>query len=111
MLPLPQLLAYPLLLAAIYAIYRVGKDARRRSERFEWARLTALASLLGLVTALQVRFIAAGYVDSPFAMLGAILSIAGVFGLVGVNMLDAMDARRARKERQTDATTAAAPYW
>lgn len=101
MLPLPQLVAYPLLLVSIFVMYRVGKRGRRRvpSERFEWFRLAVLAVMLGLVIALQVRFVAAGYVQTPIAMLGATMSIAGVFGLVGVNLLDIFDARRARYGR------------
>lgn len=112
MLPLPQLVAYPLLLVAIYAIYRVGRNGRKKSERFEWARLAALATLLGIVMALQVRFVASGYVRSPIAMIGATLSIAGVFGLVGVNLLDIIDARRARNARgfsRANATLAVLP--
>ena len=96
MLPVPQLLAYPLLLAAIYAIYRVGKRGGAGTSRpFEWARLAVLAVMLGLVMALQVRFVEAGFVRTPLAMLGAILSIAGVFGLVGVNLLDVLDRKPA----------------
>lgn len=91
------LVAYPLLLLAIYGIYRIGKHrGARTNARFEWMRLAALAMMLGLVMALQVRFVAAGYVTSPFGILGATLSIAGVFGLVGVNLLEIWDARRGR---------------
>lgn len=106
MLASGQLLAYPLLLMAIYGIYRVGKGRGARANvRFEWMRLGALATMLGLVMALQVRFVAAGYVTSPFGILGATLSIAGVFGLVGVNLLEIWDTRRGRTA--TGGTTAA----
>lgn len=101
MLPSEQVVAYPLLLAMIYGVYRVGRGSAglRTSERFEWLRLATLAAMLGLVIALQTRFVAAGYIQTPFGMMGAVSSIAGVFGLVGINLLDIFDARRARANR------------
>lgn len=97
-MPAPQAFAYPLLLAATYGIYRVGR-ARGLFHLglFEWARLATLAVILGLVAALQVRFAASGLLISPFALVAGVLSIAAVFGLLGLHALDVLDAWRERR--------------
>lgn len=93
----PDLVAYPLLLGSIYAIYRVGRARGVRPEGLEWARVVALAVLLGVVVALHVRYVGSGHLDSPLGLVGATLSIAAVFGLVGLNLIDLLRARDARR--------------
>lgn len=93
-----EVVAYPLLLTATYVIYRVGRG-RRRSERFEWARAAVLATLCGIVMALQVRFVASGQLRTPIELAAAVLSIAGVVGLVGLNLMDVNAMRRAGAPR------------
>ncbi|HEX2021724.1 MAG TPA: hypothetical protein VHH36_03375 [Candidatus Thermoplasmatota archaeon] len=90
-----EAVAYPALLVAIYQIHRVGR--RRAGERFEWTRVATLAILLGVVMALQVRFAAAGVLDSPLGLATGAMSIAGVFGLVGMNLLDILRKRETRE--------------
>ena len=92
-MPAPEAFAYPLLLAAVYGVYRVGR-ARPTSRAFEWVRLVTLAALLGLVATLQVRFAASGQLASPLALASGVLSIAAVFGLLGLHALDVVEAAR-----------------
>ena len=96
-MPAPEAFAYPLLLVAIYGVFRVGRARGPRLGVFEWTRLATLAALLGLVAAIQVRFAASGLLLSPVAMAAAVLSIAGVFGLVGLHALEVAESWRARR--------------
>ena len=90
-------LAYPLLLAAVYGLYRVGRaKGRPRTGLFEHVRLVTLAGSLGLVAALQVRFAATGRLETPLALLAGVLSIAAVFGLLGIHALEVSEAWRRR---------------
>lgn len=94
--PVLEAFAYPLLLGATVAIYRVGRArGTPPAGAFEWTRLATLAALLGLVMALQVRFAASGQMLSPLALAGATLSIAALVGLVGLHVLALLDAWRA----------------
>lgn len=98
-MPAPEAFVYPLLLAATVAIYRVGRPpGERRTGLFEWTRLVTLAILLGVVTALQVRFAASGMLLTPLAIFGAALSIAAVLGLLGLHVIAVMDASRGRPD-------------
>lgn len=104
-MPAPQAFAYPLLLAAIYGVYRVGRARGLfRLGLFEWTRLVTLAILLGVVAMLQVRFAASGLLLSPFALAAGVLSIAAVFGLFGLHALDVLDAWRGRHDEPAAAT-------
>ena len=81
--------AYPLLLAAGYAIYRVGRPAARAHRALGIARVTILLALLGIVTAFQYVLVTAGAIRSAFGLLGAILGVASIVGLLGLCVLDA----------------------
>lgn len=99
--PLAQLVALPLLLAAAYAIYRVGRRGAR-SPGFETARIMALGTILGVVAAVQMRFVTSGQLREPAGLLGAALSISAVVGLVGMAVLDVYEwRRRVRAARQS----------
>lgn len=92
-MPAPEAFAYPLLLGAIYGVFRVGRArVMARAGAFEWARLAALAILLGLVAAIQVRLAATGQLLSPYSLAAGVLSIAAVVGLLGLHVLDVKDA-------------------
>ena len=92
-MPAPEAFAYPLLLVAIYGVFRVGRaPGMPRVGAFEWARLAALAGMVGLVAALQVRFAASGLLFTPVALAAAVLSIAGVFGLLALHALEVVEA-------------------
>ena len=75
-------LAYPVLLAAMYGVVRVGREVRWGI--FEWIRLGALAVLMGLVVAVQVKFAMLGFIRDPLTIAAALLSIAGVAALVAL---------------------------
>ena len=75
-------LAYPVLLGAMYGVFRVGRDERWGV--YEWLRLGALALLMGVVVAVQVHLAMAGYVRDPMTVASSLLSIAGVATLMGL---------------------------
>lgn len=75
-------LAYPVLVGAIYGVFRVGRDERWGV--FEWLRLGALALLMGLVVAVQVKLAMLGLVRDPLTIAAALLSIGGVGTLMGL---------------------------
>lgn len=83
---LPELLAYPVLLAAMIGVLRVGRGEKSRV--FEWVRLLTLATLVGMIVAIQVKLIVAGLVDSPFTLAAGSVSIAGVVLLVGLHVFE-----------------------
>lgn len=92
-----QLVAYPILLAAIYGVFRVGRaEGRFRQEAFEWVRVAVLGAFLGVVCALQVRLATGGWYAEPIALFGGAMAIAAVFGLIGLNVLHIVEARQAR---------------
>lgn len=76
------MLAYPVLLGAMYGVFRVGRDERWGI--FEWLRLSTLALLMGLVIAIQVKLAMLGFVSDPLTIAAALLSIAGVATLLGL---------------------------
>ena len=97
-MPAAEAFAYPVLLAAIYGVFRVGRaQGVARAGAFEWARLVTLALLLGLVAALQVRFAASGLLLSPLALGAGVVSLAAVVGLLGLHVLDVAEGWRARR--------------
>lgn len=96
-MPPLQALAYPLLLAAVYGLYRVGRGQSLRSPgAFEVVRIVVLVTALVLVAALQVRFVSAGQLSSPVALGAGVLSLAAVAGLVGLHVFELTQARRRR---------------
>lgn len=95
---LPEILAYPVLLAAIIGVLRVGRHETSRV--FEWVRLMTLAALVGMIVAIQVQLIVAGLVDSPFTLAAGSISIAGVVCLVGLHIFE-------RQSRSTPLLTTA----
>lgn len=95
----PEVWAYPLLLAATYGVYRVGRaSVRPWRVGLEWARTVVLAVLLGLVVAVQVRMVSLGLVRSPASLWAVSLSIAAVGCLVGLNVYLHLDAWRNGRE-------------
>lgn len=100
-MPPVQAFAFPLLLAATYGIYRVGRGRHGDAEPLARVRLVLLAILAGIVVAIQVRLAVSGHVQSALALWVAALSIAAVIGLVGLNILDMMEAREAASDEVT----------
>lgn len=94
-----ELAAYPVLLAAIYGAYRVG---RRRpllgDDAFELARTCALAILLGVLVSVQVDLVLAGVVRSTTGVAAGMLGIAGALALVGLQMYEWFDGLQARRQ-------------
>ena len=89
-------LAYPVVLATMYGVYRVGRQERWGP--FEWLRLGTLGILLGLVIAVQVKLVMLGVVREPFTLAAAIVSVFGMGLLVGLYIWD-MWAKRPRALR------------
>jgi hypothetical protein len=75
-------LAYPVVLAAMYGVFRVGRQERWGS--FEWLRLGTLAILLGLLVAVQVKLVMLGVVREPFTVAAGAVSVVGMGFLVGL---------------------------
>lgn len=86
-------LAFPLLLGAIYGVFRVGRHERSRV--FEWARLVALAAMLGFLVTIEVRLIELGAIRSPVTLAAASVCVAGVFCLAGLHLYERREAARA----------------
>ena len=86
-------LAYPVLLAAMYGVYRVGREERWGI--FEWMRLATLALLMGLVVAIQVKLAMLGFVRDPLTIAASLLSIAGMATLIGLYIWGQWQARTA----------------
>lgn len=99
-------LAYPVLLAAMYGVFRVGRDERWGV--YEWLRLGALACLMGLVVAVQVKFAMLGYVRDPLSIAASLLSIAGVAMLLGLYIWQSWQSRAARAQPRAEDASAGA---
>lgn len=78
----PGALAYPVVLMSMYGVARVGRA--QRWEALEWLRMGALATLFGMVIAVQVKLVALGLAARPIAMLSLVLSFAGMTVLLGL---------------------------
>lgn len=90
--------AYPVLLAAMVGLFRVGRSAPWGS--FEWLRLGAIAVLLGLLVAVQVKLVMLGVARGPVTLLAGVLSLLGVAGLVALYLWERWGTRAAaRRER------------
>ena len=91
------LLAYPLLLAAAYGAFRVGRrEGLARHSWMEWARLAFLSLFLVVITVLQIRFAAAGVMSNSWAVFVGVASLAAALGMVGLQgfeMIEAWDAK------------------
>lgn len=83
---LPEVLAYPVLLAATVGVLHVGRGETSRV--FEGIRLLTLATLVGLIVAIQVRMVVTGLVAAPFTLAMGGASIAGVVFLVGLHVFE-----------------------
>lgn len=92
------LLAYPLLLGAVYGVYRVGRrQGMARRSGMEWLRLATLSVFLVVITILQVRFAAAGMMSTSWAVFVGVASLASALGMVGIQgfeMIEAWDRPR-----------------
>lgn len=90
----PELVAYPTLLVATYALFRLG---RRRPvsyrDSFEWVRACSLAILLGLLVAVQVHLVLVGSITNSMGILSMSLGFAGATCLVGLNAYEIWEAR------------------
>lgn len=84
-MPPAEAFAYPLLLAATYGVYRLGRHrVATRVGAFEWARLATLTASLTTVTLLHVHLARIGLLHAPWATLAAMLGVLALFGLVGM---------------------------
>lgn len=95
------MLAYPVLIGAIYGVFRVGRDEQWGV--FEWLRLAALAVLMGLVIAIQVKLAMLGLVSDPLTIAASLLSIGGVAALLGLYIW--LQWQQRAKERDAAAWT------
>lgn len=86
--------AYPVLLATVYGVSRVGRH--EPSVAFHWLRMGTMGALLGAILAIQVKLIVAGRVTEPVPLVAGSLSIAGVVTLVGLYIYDRSQLERAR---------------
>lgn len=93
------ILAYPLLLAAVYGAFRVGRESGLAGRSWiEWARLCVLSVFFVVVTALQIRFAQAGVLASTWGVFVGVASLAAMLGMLGLHafaMVDAWDGSRA----------------
>src|SRR5581483_11132125 len=91
-------LAYPLLLGAVYGVYRVGRrEGMARRHVLEWLRLCALSVFLVVITILQIRFAVAGIMSTSWAVFVGVASLASAMGMVGLQgfeMIEAWDRAR-----------------
>jgi hypothetical protein len=92
------LLAYPLLLGAVYGVFRIGRrQGIARRSRMEWLRLGVLSVFLVVITILQIRFAMAGVMSTSWAVFVGVASLASALGMVGIQgfeMIEAWDAPR-----------------
>ncbi|HVM45015.1 MAG TPA: hypothetical protein VM582_03680 [Candidatus Thermoplasmatota archaeon] len=86
------MLAYPVLLAVMYVLVRMGRNERWGA--YEWLRLGALAALMGLIIAVQVAFALAGYVRRPINVASAVVSVGGAATLMGIYLWGRWQERR-----------------
>lgn len=94
-----ELVAYPLLLAASYGVYRLGRrHPGRVISAFDLTRVGFQAAILGLVAAVSIRLVAAGALPMPYGPLAPALSLPGIAGLI---VMDA--AHLLRRELPTGA--------
>lgn len=81
-----ELVAYPLLLAASYGVYRVGRAGAPHGVRaFDLVRVGFQAAALGLVAAVSVRLVAAGALPMPYGPLAPALSLPAIAGLIFID--------------------------
>lgn len=94
----PALLTYPLLLAAVYGAFRVGRrEGMLRRSWIEWLRLAVLSIFLVVVVLLQIRFAVLGLLSTSWSVFVGVSSLAAMLGMVGVQgfeMIEAWDAPR-----------------
>lgn len=79
-------LAYPVVLATMVGVSRLGRD--ERWGRFEWLRFATLAMLFGLIVSVQVTMVMLGVVTSAIALTAALVSVAGAAFLLGLYLWD-----------------------
>lgn len=85
-------LAYPVILATMYGVYRIGRQQTWGG--FEYMRLGTLAILLGLLIAVQVKLVMLGLVRGPFTLASALVSVFGMGLLVGLYIWDTWAKQR-----------------
>ncbi|GEM_PF-3775702 len=101
------LLAYPLLLGAVYGVFRVGRrEGLARRSRLEWLRLATLSVFLVVITILQVRFAAAGVMSTSWAVFVGVASLASALGLVGLHGFEMIEAWDRAKRPHGEASAA-----
>ena len=87
------LLAYPLLLGAVYGVFRVGRrEGIARRSRMEWLRLGVLSVFLVVITLLQIRFAVAGIMSTSWAVFVGVASLAAALGMVGIQGFEMIEA-------------------
>ena len=98
------LLAYPLLLGAVYGVYRVGRrEGLARRHILEWLRLAALCVFLVVITILQVRFAAVGIMSTSWAVFVGVASLASAMGMVGLQGFEMIEAWDRAKQQSASA--------
>jgi hypothetical protein len=75
-------LAYPVVLAAMYGVARIGRH--EMWESIEWLRLGALAILFGLVVAVQVKMVMLGVAAQPVPLFAGAVSLVGTAFIIGL---------------------------
>lgn len=78
------MLAYPVVMAAMYGVAKVGR--RQHWEALEWLRMGALATLMGMIIAVQVKLVMLGLAREPVPLLSSVTSLLGMGAMVGLYM-------------------------
>lgn len=76
------MLAYVVVTGAMVALTKVGR--KERWEALEWLRMGALSTLMGMIIAVQVKFVMLGFAREPVPLIAALTSLTGMACLVGL---------------------------
>lgn len=94
-----DLWAYPVLLFAIYGVFRVGRPEQSAPwDPFEWARAAVLGILVGVLLAVTVHLVLVGRVSSEPTMMAGALGIAAAVLLVGLHVFEMFGEHRIRRD-------------
>lgn len=78
----PEVLAYPAVMMSMYAVAHIGR--KQRWEALEWVRMGALATLFGMVIAVQVKRVSLGVITHPIGLLSVVVGLGGMTVLLAL---------------------------
>lgn len=83
-----ELVAYPLLLAASYGVYRVGRRPDAAGARtFDTMRLAFQGALFGVVSAVSHKLLLLGALEMPLGMFAPAFAIPALAGLIAIDVV------------------------